>query len=64
MSSAEDKAKATKQSSAYLSTMASKYMKMTDDQLDEAIRLNKLAVYRNFRSMAASVVSQDETKGQ
>lgn len=53
-----------KQSSATLSTLASKYAKIKSAELAVMVLTNAEQLTRDIRKLAASVMSQDEKRGQ
>jgi hypothetical protein len=53
------------ESSAEMSTLAARYMRMSDEQMLAHQRaLGNFQFYAEIRKLAASVMRQDETKGQ
>lgn len=56
---------AKKQSSAKMSKLAGQYVHLTSEQLNKKLwGVDPMRVIRDIRALAASVLSQDETKRQ
>lgn len=53
-----------RQSSPEMSTLANIYMRMTPEKLVEMAKDDPEGTVNDIKSLAASVMSQDETKGQ
>ncbi len=54
-----------KQTSTRISTLASRYLRMTHDQLKKAIADGDTEwLLTDIRSLAASLLAQDETRGK